>query len=54
VAELAERTGRKESNLSRTLKTMEQYGLVQLRRHNGKLFPRVRYQRVAVLMELRA
>ena len=53
LAELAERTGRKKPNLSRTLKTMEQYGLVQISRHKRKLVPRVRYQRVAVLMELR-
>src|SRR5271157_2605974 len=36
LAELAERTGRRDPNLSRTLKTMEQYGLVQLRRHKRK------------------
>ena len=54
LAELAERTGRKKPNLSRTLKTMEQYGLVQISRNKRKLIPRVRYQRVAVLMELRA
>ena len=53
LAELAERTGRKKPNLSRTLKTMEQYGLVQISRRKRKLVPRVRYQRVAVLMELR-
>ena len=54
LAELAERTGRKKPNLSRTLKTMEQYGLVQISRHKRNLVPRVRYQRVAVLMELSA
>ncbi len=54
LAELAQRTGRKKPNLSRTLKTMEHYGLVQLRRHKRKLVARVRYQRVAVLMELSA
>ena len=54
LAELAERTGRKKPNLSRTLKTMEQYGLVQISRHKRKLVPRVRYRRVAVLMELSA
>ena len=53
LAELAERSGRKKPNLSRTLKTMEQYGLVQISRKKRKLVPRVRYQRVAVLMELR-
>ena len=54
LAELAERTGRKKPNLSRTLKTMEQYGLVQISRSKRKLVPRVHYQRVAVLMELSA
>jgi predicted transcriptional regulator len=52
LGELAQRTGRKKPNLSRTLKTMEQYGLVQISRHKRKLVPRVRYQRVAVLIEL--
>ncbi len=33
---------------------MEQYGLVQIGRHERKLVPRVCYQRVAVLMELSA
>ena len=32
LSELAEFTGRAPSNLSRTLKTMERYGLVELRR----------------------
>jgi predicted transcriptional regulator len=32
LAELAELTGRKTSNLSRTLKTMERYGIVKLER----------------------
>jgi predicted transcriptional regulator len=54
LAELAERTGRKKPNLSRTLKTMEQYGLVELRRRQRKLVPRVPYRRVAVVMELSA
>ena len=54
LAELGERTGRTKPTLSRALKTVEQYGLVQISRHKRKLVPRVRYQRVAVLMELRA
>ncbi len=36
---LAELTGRKSSNLSRTLKTMEQYGLVKIRRESKQLMP---------------
>ncbi len=39
LAELAERTGRKKPNLSRTLKTMEHDGLVQISRHKRKLVP---------------
>ena len=31
---------------------MEQYGLVQVSRHKRKLVPRVRYQWIAVRMEL--
>ena len=54
LAELAERTGRKKPNLSRTLKTMEHYGLVKVSRRNRRLVPKVDYQRVAVVMELSA
>lgn len=44
VSELAQRTGRAPSNLSRTLKTMEQYGLVEFRGGEGKArAPRVVY-----------
>ena len=41
LQELAERTGRKASNLSRSLKTMEHYGFVRLHRgERGRLRPR--------------
>lgn len=33
---LAKLSGRKPSNLSRTLKTMEKYGIVELRRHDSR------------------
>lgn len=39
LKELAEKTGRHTSNLSRTLKTMENYNLVKLERENGRLRP---------------
>ena len=40
LQELAGRTGRKASNLSRTLKTMEHYGFVRLhRRERGRVRP---------------
>ena len=49
LVELAEKTGRKKSNLSRTLKTMERYGIVKLRRESrGRVIAQVPYQRVAV------
>ena len=44
---LAELAGRCKSNLSRTLKTMSQYGLVELRRGaRGTLVPQVPYDQV--------
>ena len=44
LTELAERSGRAKSNLSRTLKTMERYGLVRLGKgSSGTLVPRVPY-----------
>lgn len=44
LAELAELSGRAKSNLSRTLKTMEHYGLVRLEKgEGGKIAPRVPY-----------
>ena len=36
LKELADLSGRKSSNLSRTLKTMEKYGIVELRRHDSR------------------
>jgi predicted transcriptional regulator len=39
IAELAETTGRKPSNLSRTLKTMSNYGIVDLRRERNFVRP---------------
>ncbi len=36
LAELATLSGRKSSNLSRTLKTMEKYGIVELRKHDSR------------------
>lgn len=36
IAELAKLSGRKTSNLSRTLRTMEKYGIVELERHESR------------------
>ena len=53
VTELAELAGRKKSNLSRTLKTMSQYGLVDLKRGGrGTLVPRVPYDHVTLDVSL--
>jgi len=44
LTELAVLSGRAKSNLSRTLKTMEGYGLVQLNKgESGQITPRVPY-----------
>jgi predicted transcriptional regulator len=39
IAGLAAITGRKPSNLSRTLKTMSHYGIVEMRRENRQVRP---------------
>jgi predicted transcriptional regulator len=51
--ELAATTGRTPGNLSRTLKTMERYGLVRLHHgERGKVRPEVPYQEVRLEMRL--
>jgi predicted transcriptional regulator len=53
LSDLAQMTGRKTSNLSRTLKTMERYGIVELEKMGqGRMVPRVRYGGVTVDMVL--
>ena len=42
LSELADAAGRKPSNLSRTLKTMEHYGFVELRKRNRTVKPIVK------------
>jgi predicted transcriptional regulator len=52
--ELAGRTGRAKSNLSRTLKTMERYGLVRFERGKGRtLAPRISCTDVVLDLSLR-
>ena len=49
LQELATRTGRKASNLSRTLKTMERYGLVRLHYGaRGRVRPEVPYEAISL------
>ena len=53
LQELAERTGRKVSNLSRTLKTMERYGFVFLHKgERGRIRPEVPYQSISLELAL--
>ncbi len=42
ITELEEITKRKKSNLSRTLKTLEKYGIVELNKIKGKVMPKVK------------
>jgi predicted transcriptional regulator len=39
ISDLAELTGRKQGNLSRTLKTMANYGIVKMQKHARALRP---------------
>ena len=49
LTELATLAGRNKSNLSRTLKTMSRYSLVELKEgRRGTLIPRVRYDQVSL------
>lgn len=51
--ELAQLTGRAKSNLSRTLKTMEGFGLVRLERGaRGRIAPKVAHDRVELELPL--
>ena len=53
LTELAELSGRKKSNLSRTLKTMSRYGFVELKEgRRGALVPRVPYDQVSLDVSL--
>jgi predicted transcriptional regulator len=42
ITELGKITSRKKSNLSRTLKTLEKYGIIELKRMAGKIIPKVK------------
>jgi predicted transcriptional regulator len=53
LEELAQIAGRANSNLSRTLRTMEHYGLVRLDRdERGRITPKVIYDRVELNVRL--
>jgi predicted transcriptional regulator len=51
LSELSERSGRAKSNLSRTLRTMERYGLVHFEAGKGReVAPRVNYSGVELAL----
>jgi predicted transcriptional regulator len=53
LEELAALTGRKKPNLSRTLKTMANYGLVRLERGpRGRIAPKVVHERIELELPL--
>ncbi len=52
LEELSEITGRAISNLSRTMKKMESYGLVRLEKEGRRLAPRVVHDRVELDLPL--
>lgn len=53
LTELAEVSGREKSNLSRTLKTMNRYGLVNLKEGpRGSVIPRVPYSNIKLDMSI--
>jgi predicted transcriptional regulator len=54
LKELEELTGRAKSNLSRTLKTLERYGIVELHKENNALVPEVKATQFKVEFGLEA
>lgn len=52
IEELAEMTGRAKSNLSRTMKTMIDYGLIRMERSGRKLAPKLNYDSVSLELRL--
>ena len=52
--ELARLSGRKKSNLSRTLRTMESYSIVELKRGaKGRIAPRVLHDEITLALRLK-
>ncbi len=49
ITELSLMTGRKQGNLSRTLKTMSQYGLVKMEREDRSVRPIAKAERYQIL-----
>jgi predicted transcriptional regulator len=52
ISTLGKLTGRNVSNLSRTLKTMERYGLVKMTRKQRRVVPQVSARTLEVELDL--
>ena len=52
LQELANALGREKSNLSRTLKTMERYGLIHIERKHGRMVPKVTHDHLSFEVSL--
>lgn len=53
ITDLANKTGRKKSNLSRTIKTMAHYGLIKLKKASrGRIIPVVPYTKIDLVLEI--
>jgi len=52
ISTLGKLTGRSVSNLSRTLKTMERYGLVKMTRKQRRVVPQVSARTLEVELDL--
>jgi predicted transcriptional regulator len=50
ISALADLTGRKQGNLSRTLKPMSRYGLVKMEKHERSLRPIARAERYQIMV----
>jgi predicted transcriptional regulator len=50
ISELADITGRKQSNLSRTLKTMSKYGLIKMEKNKRMVRPISQAERYQILV----
>lgn len=50
ISELADITGRKQGNLSRTLKTMSRYGLVKMEKHQRSVRPIARAEAYQIMV----
>ena len=52
LTDLAKLSGRRVSNLSRTLRTMERYGVVRFDRRGARIVPRVGFDRIELDVRL--